>query len=187
MAALPGQKAGLNGTYNVRSLPRGRLTWPELTRRHVEQDSASEPSLDERWITYRYVLRKNSLQLYMDDRLVGERRDPKLDTTGFFRLRLNNNMQLASLTIHEPTSEEPRLEMVAMTGYLNSGTFQGQTLKREGLPVTVNVGNIKFVLPAASMPRDAITSISMIRGCLAAWSKALTTAWKGTQALAAVP
>ncbi len=146
--AMPGRKDAPSGVYNVRNLPRDRLTWPELTRRRVEQDASNELPLGQRWITLRYILRKNVVQVYLDDRLLRDGRDPKLDTTGHFRLRLYNNMQLASLSIHDLPPEEPRFETVPLAGYVNAGQFQGQTLKRAGLPAVAVVGGVKFALPA---------------------------------------
>jgi hypothetical protein len=145
---MPGKKDAPSGVYYVRNLPRDRLTWPELTRRRVEHDCGPEPTLGQRWITLRYVLRKNAIQVYLDDRLLRDGRDPKLDTTGHFRLRLYNNMQLASLSIRELPPEEERFEMVPLAGYVNSGSFQGQALKREGLSATATVGGVKFALAA---------------------------------------
>ena len=44
--------------------------------------------------------------------------------------------------------EEPRFETVPLAGYVNAGQFQGQALKREGLPPAVEVAGVKFALPA---------------------------------------
>ncbi len=148
LAPLPNRKESSAGAYSVRKLPRDRLTWPEMTRRRVEQDISTEPQLGERWITVRYILRKNATQVYLDDRLLRDARDPKLDTTGYFRLRLYNNMQLASLSMHDAPPDEAQFELVPLAGYVNERLFQGQALKREGLSATVAVGNVKFVLPA---------------------------------------
>ena len=145
---MPGRKEVPGGGYNVRNLPRDRLTWPEFTRRRVEQDASEELPLGQRWITLRYILRKNGVQVYLDDRLLRDGRDPKLDTTGFFRMRLYNNMQLASLRILDAPTEDPRFETVALAGHVNAGQFQGLAVKREGLPAATTIGGVKFVLPA---------------------------------------
>jgi hypothetical protein len=151
--ALPDQKEGPSGYYYAKSFPRDRLTWPEMTRRRVEQEIGPEPSLQQRWLTLRYVLRKNVVQVYLDDRLLRDGRDPKLATTGYLRLRLYPNMQLSSLTIHELPPEEQRFEMVPLASYVNAGQFQGQALKRDGLPPTATVGGVKFALPAPDARR----------------------------------
>ena len=145
---MPGQKEPPSGIYYSRNLPRDRLTWPELTRRRVEHEAGAEPTLEQRWFTLRYILRKNVVQVYLDDRLLRDGRDPTLDTTGHFRLRLFDNMRLASLRLRELPPEEPRFETVPLAGYVNAGQFQGQALKREGLPPAVEVAGVKFALPA---------------------------------------
>ncbi len=144
---MPGQKEPPSGIYYSRNLPRDRLAWPELTRRRVEQEAGAEPMLEQRWFTLRYILRKNVVQVYLDDRLLRDGRDPTLDTTGHFRLRLFDNMRLASLRLRELPPEEPRFETVPLAGYVNAGQFQGQALKREGLPSAVEVAGVKFALP----------------------------------------
>ncbi len=148
LAPLPGKKDATTGVFFFPKLPRDRLTWPELARRRVEQDVAAEPPLSQRWVTLRYVLRKNAAAVYLDDRLLRDARSPQLDTTGLIRLRLYNGTRLASLTVRDLPPEEPgRFETVPLAGYVNAGRFLGQSLKRDGLAPVVTVGGVKFALP----------------------------------------
>jgi hypothetical protein len=144
---LPGQKAAAVGNYTVKGLPRDRLTWPELTRRRVEQDTAAEPSLPKRWITLRYEFRKNATRVYLDDRLLREGRHPQLDTTGLVRLRLYHGMRLASLALRDLPPEDPRFDKVPLGGYVNAGQLMGKAVKRDQLPQSVTVGGVPFALP----------------------------------------
>lgn len=145
---LPGQKDGAAGNYTVKNLPRDRLTWPELTRRRVEQDAASEPSLEKRWVTLRYQLKKNAAAVYLDDRLLRAGRHKDLDTTGLLRLRLYPGMRLSSLSIRDVPAAEPRFEKVPLTGYVNASQFRGQSIKRGALPAAVTVSGVPFALAA---------------------------------------
>jgi hypothetical protein len=156
---LPGEKTAVYGTYSLATLPRNRLTWPDLVRRRVEQDVASETAPERHWLSLRIVLRKHAACFYLDDRLLREARHPRLDTAGLFRLDLTHGAQLASLSVRDLPPEEPRFETVALDGYLNSGHFQGQALRREGLPgagKTVTVGGVPLLLAVDRQGRDHI-------------------------------
>jgi hypothetical protein len=154
---LPGRKDAAIGNYTVKNLPRDRLTWPEMTRRRVEQDTAAEPSLSRRWITLRYQFRKNATRVYLDDRLLREGRHPKLDTTGLVRLRLYNGMRLASLALRDLPPEDPRFDTVPLAGYVNAGTLMGRAVRRGRLGETVTVGGVPCMLsPPDAQGRDHV-------------------------------
>ena len=81
----------------------------------VEQDFASVAPLAKRWLTARYVLRKDAFQVYLDDRLLEEGRG--VDPVGFLRLTLYEGVQLASVRLRALPAEDPRFETVRLGDY----------------------------------------------------------------------
>ncbi|MEO6846078.1 MAG: hypothetical protein ABI254_02385, partial [Chthoniobacterales bacterium] len=62
VATKPGWRNQLY--YNFRAVTTPSLAWPEALRKSVEADMARLPDVNHRWITLRYVVRKNVAQLY---------------------------------------------------------------------------------------------------------------------------
>lgn len=154
LSPMPGEKQGLAGNYISRTLPVNRLLLPELTRRRVEQDFASQPTLNKRWLTLRYQLRKNAARVWLDGRLLRESRHPEIDTNGFLRLNFWNGVQLAEVSLRDLPPEEGRFELVGLEHDLNTAQFKGQPVPRAALPAAGQrtvVGGVPFVLP----PSDA--------------------------------
>jgi hypothetical protein len=151
LSPMPGEKQGLAGSYTSRTLPANRLILPEMTRRRIEQDFASEPTLTKRWLTLRYHLRKHAARVWLDGRLLRESRHPDIDTTGFLRLNLWNGIQLAEVALHDLPAEDPRFETVDLGHDLNTDRFNGQPVRRDVLPAgkRVTVGGVPFLLPTA--------------------------------------
>lgn len=151
LSPLPGEKYGLSGSYTARVLPANRLLMPEMTRRRIEQDFASEPTLTKRWLTLRYQMRMHAARVWLDGRLLREARYPQLDTNGFVRLTFSNGAQVAEVALRELPPEEPRFETVGLDHDLNMAQFKGEAVKREALPAVgkpVVVGGVPFLLPA---------------------------------------
>jgi hypothetical protein len=150
LSPMPGEKTGPAGNYIARTLPANRLLMPEMTRRRIEQDFASEPTLSKRWLTLRYELRKNHARAWLDGRLLRESRHADIDTTGFLRLTFLNGTQVAEATLRDLPAEEPRFETVRLDHDLNTAPFKGEAVKREALPAAdkpIVVGGVPFVLP----------------------------------------
>lgn len=150
LGALPGEKQGFAGSYTSRSLPANRLLLPEATRRRMEQDYASEPTLSKRWLTLRYEFRKNRARVWLDGRCLREARHPDIDTTGFVRLNLWNGVQVSEVGLRPLPPLDARFETVGLDDYLNTSQFKGETVKRDALPMgkSVSVGGVPFTLPA---------------------------------------
>lgn len=147
---LPGETSGGYGSYSVRQLPKSRLTWPEMSRARVEQDFAATAALGQRWLTVRYVLRKNSFQIWMDDRLLREARGPKIDPFGMVRLTLFEGVQLGSVRVRPLPPEDARFETVRLDGDINASQIKGAALPRESLPgggKDLKLQGVPFVLP----------------------------------------
>lgn len=147
---MPGEKYGTSAQYTARSLPINRLLMPEMTRRRIEQDYATAPTMSKRWMTLRYELRKNVARAWLDDRLLRESRHPEIETTGFVRLFCHNGVQLGEVSLRDLPPEDSRFETVPLGGYVNATQFKGQTLNRDALPAgkPVAVGGVPFAVPA---------------------------------------
>ncbi len=149
---LPGKTAGAYGSCTYRELPASRLTWPALARARVEHDMAAVEPLGQRWLSVRYVLRKNSFQVWLDDRLLRAASGPKLDPFGKLRLTLFDGVQLGSVRIRPLPAEDQRFETVRLDGYVNAGRIAGDGLRREFVPrdgKPLRVGGVPFLVPAA--------------------------------------
>lgn len=150
LGPMPGEKYPTGGSYTARTLPVNRLNLPEITRRRIEQDFAGEPTMSERWMTLRYELRKDVARAWLDDRLLNETRYPQLDTRGFVRLLFYNGVQLGEVSLRDLPPDDARFETVPLGGYVNAAQFNGQSLKRDALPVgkPITVGGVPFALAA---------------------------------------
>lgn len=138
------------GSSSIRSLPASRLTWPELARARVEHDFASVAGLSQRWLTVRYVLRKNAFQIWFDDRLLRDARGLEIDPFGALRLTLFDGVQLGSLRIRPLPPDDPRFEKVRLDNYVNATKIKGATLQRDALPQggqDLKVQGVPFLLP----------------------------------------
>lgn len=146
----PGRKYKSHN-YVVKRLPENRQLWPEMVRSQVESDIGSLPPLDKRWLTVRYVLRKNHVRIELDGRLLESSDDPKIDTAGFFRLRVYHGVQLASVRVRPLPPRDRRFEPIPIEQYLNASQIRGAAVKLESFPKTgdsVPVGGIPFAFPA---------------------------------------
>ena len=137
LTALPGQKAGVSGGYYLNNLPKERKTWPEMVRKRAEAEAAAQTPLAKRWLTLRYVIRKNDQQVYLDDRLLrdtGAPVSPKpgggakrigIEPQGHIRLHLYEGAHLASIRIRSLPPEDPLFETVSLGNYLNASIIKG--------------------------------------------------------------
>jgi hypothetical protein len=149
LSPMPGEKQGLAGNYISRTLPANRLLMPEMTRRRIEQDYASQPTLAKRWLTFRYELRKHSARAWLDGRLLRDSRHAEIDTAGFMRITFLNGVQVAEVALRDLPPEDPRFETVRLDHDVNTAQFKGEAVKRDApgdKPIVV--GGVPFVLPA---------------------------------------
>lgn len=145
MPPMPDQKAAGIGRYGAGTLPKNRLTWPDLVRRRMEADTVAEPRLTQRWLTLRYQLRKNEGRVFLDDRLLRAGSHPKLDTSGFVRATFTRGVEIASLAIVQLAPADRRFETVGLEGYVNADRFRGSPVELERREL--EVGGVPFVLP----------------------------------------
>lgn len=151
MSVLPGQARGLELRYVLRSLPKERRSWPALVRARVEQEVASEPPLAKRWLTLRFVSRKDSAQFYLDDRLLRDIKYDGIQTTGHIQISVFEGSQLASVRVRSLPPENPRFEEVQLDHYLNESLVKGNRIQRDSLPsagTSTAVHGVPFVFPS---------------------------------------
>jgi len=157
MPPLPGEASGVYILYLARNLPKGRTTWPEMVRARVEAEMEPVAPLAKRWLTVRYVFRKNSVQTWLDGRLLREAKELGIGAGGHIRLHVYEGAHLASVRIRSLPAEDSRFEQVQMDGYLNAAGKVGQASRlsaigpegkdRQDARPTL-VGGIPFAMPA---------------------------------------
>lgn len=144
MPGLPGEAQGVYFPYTARLLPKNRLTWPEMVRSRVEQDVGSVPSLGKRWLTLRYVIRKNSAQVYVDGRLLRDAKGIGIEPEGHLRLTVHDGSQLASIRIRKLPPEDAVFETVSLDHHVNASLKVTRSVSER--PTIVNA--VPFVIPA---------------------------------------
>jgi len=152
LAPMIGETAGYAWSYYSRTLPVNRLLMPEMTRQRLEQDYAAEPTLSERWLTFRYELHPHSARAYLDGRLMRESAHPEIDTRGFLRLNFWNGTQVAEVSLKELPPADAKFETVGLEHDLNTHKFHEAAVTAAALPAagsTVTVGGVPFVVPVA--------------------------------------
>lgn len=135
-------------SYNLKAVTTRSLAWPEVIRKSVEQDMASLPGVAEKWLTLRLVARHQSVETFLDDRLLDVRTEPKCDVHGKIYLQLQANTYLASLRARPIPSADPVFRPVSLDGYVNASEINGKRVQRDSLPASpAKVKDIPFVLP----------------------------------------
>ena len=155
MPALPGETQGVYWPHVVRTLPKNRDTWPAFVRARAEQDFASEPTLSNRWLTLRCVIRANAAQVYLEGLLLRDTAGTDVRPTGHVRLSVFEGAQLGSVRIRSLLSEDPLFETVELDHTLNAGKVgQASRLsavgsekidRQDACPALIN--GIPFLLP----------------------------------------
>lgn len=138
------------GPYFLKAVTTPSLAWPEALRKSVEYDMAQLPDLSQKWLTLRYVVRKNSIETYLDDRLLDIRTENTLTTAGSVRLNLSPHLALASLRVEPLLPDDPVYRPIRIDGFLNASLINGKPLDRSGLPATntlSRVGGAPFLFP----------------------------------------
>jgi hypothetical protein len=150
MPPLPGESQGLYLPYTGRVLPKSRSTWPEMVRSRVEHDFARTPSLAQRWLTVRYVIRRNAAQAYIDGRLLRDAKGIGIEPEGHIRLSLFEGSQLGAIEIRKLSPEDPTFEAVPLDHHLNAAEIKGDRIQPGSLADrrTTTIGGVPFIVAA---------------------------------------
>jgi len=136
-------------SYNLKAVTTRSLGWPEALRKSVEQDMASLPGVDEKWLTLRYVVRDHCVETYLDDRLLDVRNEAKLDVNGRVYITLQPDMYLASFQARPIPPADPVFRPIPIDGYVNASEINGKRVQRDSLPSSpAQVGKVPFLFPS---------------------------------------
>jgi hypothetical protein len=142
---------GTGVPYKLRAYDRILPTWDDSIRIPIEHDMAQLPVCQDKWVHVRCRLAKDSVRIWVDDRLLVDRRDPALKTTGVVRVALQPGTRLAEMSLHSLPAAEPNFETVPLDGYVRDRTLvQGAAVAPDALPFgqTVLVDGIPFSFAA---------------------------------------
>ncbi len=143
--------AGTAVPYKLRAYDRILPTWEEGVRVSIERDMAKLPVCQDKWVHVRYHLAKSSVRIWVDDRLVTEKRDPALKTGGIVRVVLQPGTRLAELSVRALPAAVSGYEAVPLDGYVRDRVLvKGAAVAAEALPFgqTVVVQGIPFSFAA---------------------------------------
>ncbi len=143
--------AGTAVPYKLRAYDRILPTWNESVRVSIERDMSKLPVCQDKWVHVRYQLAKGSVRIWVDDRLVTEKRDPTLKTGGIVRATLQPGTRLAELSVRALPSAASGYEAVPLEGYVHDRALvRGAAVAGEALPFgkTVAVQGIPFSFAA---------------------------------------
>ena len=137
--------------YKLRAYDRILPTWDESVRVPIEHDMAGLPLCQDKWIHVRCRLTKESVRVWVDDRLIIDRRDPTLKIGGIVRATLQPGTRLADLSVHALPPTEQGFEVVPLDGYVHDrALLRGAAVAPDALPFgqTVIVDGIPFSFAA---------------------------------------
>ncbi len=121
--------------YKLRAHDRILPTWDESVRVPIERDMSALPLSQDKWVHVRYRLAKESVRIWVDDRLFVDRHDPKLKTAGTVRVALQPGSRLAELSVHSIPAEEPNFDAIPLEGYVHDRALvQGAAVAQDALP-----------------------------------------------------
>jgi hypothetical protein len=132
--------------YSLRDIRPG---WPEDFRARIEHDMAALPDADHKWLSVRIELADGEVRFWLDDHLVGIKKDASIRAAGLSRIDLSPGIQLASFEVAPLVSTKGYVP-IHLDGYANGrallggaavkpGAFQAGQLKR--------INGVPFVFP----------------------------------------
>jgi len=146
--------AGVPATFHAQGNYKRSLAWPENVRKIVESEMASLPAVSERQFSLRYILRKDTFEIYFNDILVTARqivaavpvaagappakpRKPSEAPTsigGPLTLTLPAFVNVLGVQTRTLGAEPPIFEAIHIDGRLNAARIDGAAVKEESLP-----------------------------------------------------
>jgi len=137
--------------YYLNGVGQRSLSWPDRLRRIVEHEAVSLRSLGETFFTVRITLLDKAYRVFVNDRLLLERQDQKLDPSGMVRLQFTGKGGLVSFSVRPAAAAALPYEPVGLDGYVNARKLDKAALDRAALPTPgkiVTVNSIPFTFPA---------------------------------------
>jgi hypothetical protein len=134
--------------YKLKAYTQALPGWDQDFRVHVEHDMAQLPGLKDKWVQVRVDTGKNSVRVWVDDRLVVTKSGPEVLTDGSVQMTLYPGASVAGFSTGT-RAVTPGFEPIALGGYANAKTFvDGEAIDWASLPTpgtAVNVGGVPFV------------------------------------------
>ncbi|NQU97373.1 MAG: hypothetical protein HQ548_07000, partial [Chloroflexi bacterium] len=156
-APIDTNKPGVVSYLYLRGITGRSLNWPERMRKLVEHDIATLQPLEEKWLTLRCILRKDALQVYLNDRAVIDRTKSDLAVDGVLRLELAPHVQLASVRVRRFAHDRARFQPVFIGETLNAARVDERAVQSKSLPppeTPLLVDDVPFVFPARGADGD---------------------------------
>lgn len=128
------------------------LGWPANLRKIVEKEAAQQKPVDQTWYTVRYVVRDESITIYLNDHVVLYRKGADLPREGNLSLRFYKGVEVAGVWIKPLPVVSSQYEPVPLNNHLNASEIDGKQIAPESLPkagqvVTVGAANVPFEFP----------------------------------------
>ena len=132
--------------YYCKAYPQALPGWNEDYRQQIESDMARIPDEENKWVDIRAELRKGSVAVWMDDRLVAWKSDASLNPDGTMGINLSSGSQVASFTSASLAPAPERFLPVPLGGYHNALALTGGScVKPESLPPAERVVTVKYI------------------------------------------
>jgi hypothetical protein len=128
--------------YSLRDIRPG---WPEDFRARIEHDMAALPDADHKWLSVRIEAAEGEVRFWLDDHLVGIKKNASIHAAGLSRIELSPGVQLASYEV-VPLASTKGYVPIRLDGYANGkALLAGAGVKPGALPAAVN--GIPFAVP----------------------------------------
>ncbi len=135
-------------SYKLKAYTQALPGWDEDFRVRVEHDMAQLKGLKDKWVQVRVETGKNSMRVWVDDRLVVTKTGADVTPEGAVQMTVFPGASVAGFSTGV-RALTPGFETVALGGYANAKTLvDGQAIDWTSLPTSgspVEVGGVPFV------------------------------------------
>ncbi len=160
---------GSRARYDLRAYDVIRPTWDAAVRLPIEKDMAAAPLSQDKWVWIRGTYAEGALRLWVDDRLLVDRREPALKTGGSLQLDLQPGVHLTAFAVRPLPAAATEYETVRLDGYARDRALAGGVaVADDALPFgqVAPVAGIPFALasrPDANAPDHLDIGRSLLR------------------------
>lgn len=145
------------GQYRPQFIVERSLAWPESLRANVEADMVASQPLSERWLTLDVTLRERGYDVVLDGIPLTTVEHADLDPTGYARITLAPNVELASVTNEAaPFDANWIYHLVHLESVLNASAIDAKTIDRASFAKSspLELDGIPFTLPEPAANGD---------------------------------